>query len=194
MILILKKQKNRNKYVFTKNNLTIFSPNPKKLQLAFQDKSTLFESGFSVKTGSIVWNKEKDKLTNSAQKGKLLIWSHNIGQGKLTLHNNKKPQYIVTEKSEIGPVILVNRITGTSSQTKIKAAVVEKSTQFLAENHVNIIFPPKQINGNKVTQKLLKSIAKQISSNETADLIRLISGNTQLSKTELWKLIPLNFQ
>ncbi len=192
MILILRKQKNANKYVFNKNNLTIFSPNPKKLQLAFQGKSTLFESGFSVKTGSIVWNREKDKLTNSAQKGKLLIWAHNIGQGKLTLHNNKKPQFIISDKSEFGPVILVNRITGTSSQTKIKAAVVGKSTQFLAENHVNIIYPPKQINGNKVTQKLLKSIAKQISSDETANLIRLISGNTQLSKTELWKLIPLN--
>ncbi len=192
MILILKKQKSTNRYVFSKNGITIFSPNPKKLQLAFQNKTTLYESGFRVKTGSIVWNKEKKKLTNSAQKGKLLIWSHNIETGKLTLHNNKKPQYIITDKSEFGPVILVNRITGTSSQAKIKAAIVGKSIQFLAENHVNIIYPPRQINGKKVTKKLLQSIAKQIASDETAKLLRLISGNTQISKTELWKLIPLN--
>jgi len=191
MILILKKQKNSKKYVFSKNNLTIFTPNKMKLKQSFTNKSTLFESGFRVKTGSVVWNTNKEKLTNSAQNNTLLIWSHNIKNQKLTLHNNKKPQYIDTKISESGPAILVNRIIGTSIHTRIRAVFVPKSTQFLAENHVNIIYPPPEINGKKVTNKLLQSIVSQISSVETTALIRNISGNTQLSKTELWKLIPI---
>ncbi len=193
MILILKKQKSTEKYLFSKSGVTIFSPDREKLQHAFKGKSTLFESGFSVKTGSIVWNKEKDKLTDSPKNGKLLIWSGNIEKEKLTLHNLKKPQYIISEKAESGPVILVNRITGTSNRPKIKAVFIGESTRFLAENHVNIIYPPDQINGKKLTISLLKSLAKQISSTESGEIIRLISGNTQLSKTELWKLLPLTF-
>ncbi len=192
MLLILKKQKNRGKYVFTRNNISIFSPNTEKLKQLFHQKSTLFEAGFKVKTGSIVWNKNKEKLTNSDENSKLLIWSHNIGDGKLTLHNSQKPQYIESEKNESGPAIVVNRITGTSTNPKIKAVFLPKSARFLAENHVNIITPPATINGKKVTIRLLKSITKQIASTRTKEIISLISGNTQLSKTELWKLIPLD--
>ena len=193
MILILKKQKNTGKYLFRKNGIAIFTPNKSKLLEAYKGKSTLFEQGFSVKTGSIVWNNNKKKLTNSAQNNQLLIWAHNLADGKLVLHNSPKPQYIISEQVESGPVILVNRVTGTSSQAKIRAVFVPKSTRFLAENHVNIINPPAQINGKKVSVRLLKSIAKQISSDENCQLIKLITGNTQLSKNELWKLIPLDF-
>ena len=48
------------------------------------------------------------------------------------------------------------------------------------------------IQGKKVSIQLLKSITKQISSDQTKEIISLISGNTQLSKTELWKLIPID--
>ena len=192
MVLILKKRKNSGKYLYQKNMVSIFTPYPKKLQKAGSGKTTLFESGFDVKTGKIVWNKNKSILTNSENNSTLLIWAHNIEPNRLNLGNHKKPQYIKTNRFDVGPAIVVNRITGSTQHLNLRAAVVKKGVKFAAENHVNVIYPPTRIDGKPVTESLLKSIASQISSQKSAQFVRLITGNTQLSKTELWKLLPIN--
>lgn len=190
MILILQKRKNSGKYIFKKNGLRIFSPSPQNLKRSFKGKTTLFESGFSVKTGKIVWNENRDKLSDCA-KDVTLIWAHNITENGLKTNNNSKPQYIKSNRFEFGPAIVVNRVTGTNTSNNLKAAIVKKDVRFLAENHINVIYPPAKINGKRVTEKLMKSIAGQISSPDSIHVARLITGNTQLSKNELWKLLPL---
>lgn len=78
MLLILKKGKNKGNYLFRKNGILIFSENPKFLEKAFENKLTLHYLGYEVKTGRLVWNKNKHSLTNNPKDGVPLIWAHNI--------------------------------------------------------------------------------------------------------------------
>jgi adenine-specific DNA-methyltransferase len=192
MVMILKKGNNSGKYIFNKNGLTIFTPDLIKLKRVFNNKYSLEELGFKVATGKIVWNQHRSKLTDSDSKGVLLVWSHNIKSNKLILKNHpNKKQYIKSTIFDTGPAIIVNRVTGHHSTLSLRSAVIGKGVKFLAENHVNVIYPPKNI-----TFKQLKKISGQISSKSTIESMKLITGNTQISKTELAKLLPvdLNYQ
>ena len=201
MIMVLKKHKNKGDYIFSKNNISIFSINPDKLYKAFEGKTTLKELGFTVRTGKVIWNQHKDKLSDNNKNSIPLIWAHNITEQGIILENSdKKPQYIKFDKFDLGPAIIVNRITGAASNVNIKSAVVKPGVKFLGENHVNVIHPP--INDDQLTLSLtekneysyetLEKISKAISSPETIKTMQLVTGNTQISKTELENLMPLD--
>ena len=83
-------------------------------------------------------------------------------------------------------------MTGTASTARLKAAVVPKGLKFLAENHVNVILPPSETsNSAKTIEKQLRSIRDTLNSAHTLESIRLITGNTQVSRTELERLLPI---
>ena len=73
--------------------------------------------------------------------------------------------------------------------------------KFIAENHVNVIFPPskqKQTRMNlgiksagKKISLSLQNIVNQLSSIEKLEIVKNITGNTQISKTELENLFPI---
>jgi len=71
--------------------------------------------------------------------------------------------------------------------------------KFIAENHVNVIFPPSKqtqikmnFEDNSLKRNLtIEDIAKQLSSKEKLKAVENITGNTQISKTELEKLFPI---
>lgn len=202
MIIVLKKGENRGSYIFRKNGLMIFSEEVGKLKRAFSGKKTLSDLDYSVRTGKIVWNQNKHLLTNDPKNSYPLIWAHNITENglKLSINNPKKPQYIKATYYDVGPAIVVNRITGSLNSTKLKSAVVPAGLKFFAENHVNVIYPPscsgKQMNMYFVDKKdndpsLLKKIASQLASSIKMEILSSITGNTQISKTELERLVPL---
>jgi len=202
MLLILKKGNNKGDYIFKKNGIMIFSEHPDYLNNFFINKLTLSDLGFVIKTGRIVWNQNKHLLTNNSKEGIPLIWAHNIGFGEFIFpihENKKKPQYIKSKDFDIGPAIVVNRITGSVKSSILKAAVIPPGFKFFAENHVNVIFPPdykgqKNLNFiyNEFSIKVLNNIVKQLISKENYTIIRNITGNTQLSKNELEKLFPID--
>jgi len=71
--------------------------------------------------------------------------------------------------------------------------------KFIAENHVNVIFPPSENQQLSLTSAAKKSgkndlqkIVNQLTSKEKLAVLQYITGNTQISKTELEKLFPLN--
>lgn len=201
MLLILKKGKNKGDYIFKKNGIIIFSEDVKYLEEAFKDKVTLYDLGYEVKTGRVIWNENKNLLTNDAKKGVPLIWSQNIASDGLNLSaDESKPQYITKDNPDVGPAVVVNRITGTVKTAKLKAAIVPPGMKFFAENHVNVITPAKNAAqgrldlSEKNKKKIfisLNEIAKKLSSPEKLKVVRSITGNTQISKTELEKLFPL---
>lgn len=185
MLLILKKGKNKGNFVFKKNNKIIFSENPELLQGLFYKKKTLHELGYRVKTGRLVWNQNKKFLTNDSKQGVPLIWSSNIGESKLIFPLKHKPQFIKVKNYDAGPAIVLNRIVGSVKNPRLKAAIIPKGFKFIGENHVNVIYPPP---GTK--DKELKKIIKQLQSEECLKFICHLTGNTQISKTELQYLIP----
>ncbi len=191
MIMVLKKSANKGDYVFEKNGVSIFSPDPAGLNRAFTGKTTLRDLGMSVRTGRIVWNQHRDRLT-SRQKGAVpLIRSHNITRAGVVLKNSPgRPQFIRFESYDVGPAIVVNRVTGAAGKASLKAALIEPGFRFLGENHVNVIFPPAGL-GQKKASRLLRKIVEQINSPATTDTMKLVTGNTQISRTELECLLPL---
>lgn len=201
MLLILKKGKNKGDYLFKKNGILIFSEDTKYLEKAFRNKMTLYDLNYKVKTGRLTWNQNKHLLTNNPKGNIPLIWAHNVTEAglKFPIISNKKPQYIKKNDFDIGPAIVANRITGRVKSTRLKSAIIPSGMKFVGENHVNVIFPPSQQKQVKMILEAklpevnltLKDIASQISSKEKLRVIENITGNTQISKTELEKLFPI---
>lgn len=191
-LLVLKKGRNTRRYVFEHNGITIFTEKHEYLQEVFSKSVTLKELGYRVQTGKVVWNQHKNELTNNPEEGILLIWSHNISKGKLVLNNNpRKPQYIKWDKSKAdrGPAIVVTRVVGHPSRALMEAALVPPGTAFVAENHVNVIYPPPNVSIEE-----LEKIVAQLNSEEVNNIIREVTGNTQISKTELENLVPIRIE
>lgn len=192
MLIILKKtnSKKSRKYIFEKNGITIFTEDKKFLNDAYKNTVCLKEIGYGVKTGSIVWNEHKEKLTNDRNNSTLLIWASNIISGKIIIPNAKnKPQCIKNIPKDLiikSRVVVVNRITGSSKDINIKSAIVDEK-EFVCENHVNVIYPLKNLNHNYSLEDILNALQDEVN----IKVMRLISGNTQVSKTELEKLLPI---
>lgn len=141
MLLVLKKGKNKDDYIFRENGIQIFSENPKYLRKSFEGRTCLHDLGYTVKTGRLVWNQNKELLTNNPNEGIPLIWAHNITQKGLKIPiEHKKPQYVKINNYDKGPAIVVNRITGAAKSAKLRAAIVPANMKFIAENHCNVIF------------------------------------------------------
>ena len=201
MLLVLKKGKNKGDYLFKKNGVLIFSEGAKYLQRIFKDKATLHDLNYQVRTGRLVWNENKNLLTDNPKEGIPLIWAHNITKEGLDFPTvNDKPQYVKRKDFDVGPAIVVNRITGTVKESKLKAGFIPSGMKFIAENHVNVIFPPSKqeqikmdFRSNQPKKNLpIKSIIKQLSSIRGLKVIKNITGNTQISKNELEKLFPIS--
>ena len=192
MLIILKKtnSKKSSKYIFKKNRITIFTEDKKFLNKAYKNTVSLKDIGYTVKTGSIIWNEHKEKLTNDKNNSTLLIWASNINNGKIIIGYTKgKPQYIKNISNDLiikSRVVVVNRITGSSKDINIKAAIVNEK-EFVCENHVNVIYMSKNANCNYS----LEDIFKALQDKTNIKVMRLISGNTQISKTELERLLPI---
>jgi len=185
MLFVVKKGDNNGDYVFKQNSKTIFSEGADYLEDQFKDKSTLKELNYEVKTGKIVWNNNKDKLTNNSEKGVPLIWSKNITNNGLELGNYKREQYIESDNPNVGPAIVVNRIVGQPGKGSVRASKIPKDMKFLAENHVNVIKPKEE---SKID---IDSVLEQLNDPENVHILQKITGNSQLSKTELEELFPI---
>lgn len=192
MLIILKKtnSKKSSKYIFKKNGIKIFTEDKKFLNKAYKNTVSLKDIGYTVKTGNIIWNEHKEKLTNDKNNSTLLIWASNINNGKIIIGYTKgKPQYIKNISSDLiikSRVVVVNRITGSSKDINIKAAIVNEK-EFVCENHVNVIYMSKNANCNYSLEDIFKALQDKIN----IKVMRLISGNTQISKTELERLLPI---
>jgi len=189
MLIILQKKKDpTHKYIFDRNGSKYISPCYKELNELVAGTKTIDELGLYVKTGDVVWNQEKDKLSND---GILLIYSTNIINGELIINNIKskdgeKKQYIKGfHKSPIkGKAILVNRGYG-NVQYKFNYVSVDLK-EFYAENHVNMILP-----NNSESEKNLEIVKKSFEDEKTMKFIQMFVGNGAMSKTEIECVLPI---
>jgi adenine-specific DNA-methyltransferase len=202
MLIVLRKGKNRGHYLFEHNGIRIFCEDPAFLKKSFRGTRSLKDLGYSVRTGRLIWNQNKERLTNKAEEGVPLLWAHNISASGLVFPvTDKKPQYVKTGRYDEGPAIIVNRITGASRTAKIRAALVPEKMKFIAENHCNVIFPPKkggQLDleyGGRSSRRetvTLADVCEQLASPQKLVVMQNITGNTQISKTELENLFPIS--
>lgn len=183
--LVLRKGKRNDDYFVKLNGNVYLTPYYKELQTLLAGSTTLAELGFEVKTGDVVWNQVKEKLSDE---GTLLLYSSNFSKGEIVLGGLKEPkkQYIKDFKRPplSGKTIIINRGYGNAAY-KITAVVADYPTYY-AENHVNVIRPTT----SEATAKIEK-VLESLQSEKTNRFIRYFVGNCALSKTELENCLPI---
>jgi len=183
MILILRKEAPKNSnFILSRGNSVYITPEYIELQKSLNNSSTLRELMFSVKTGDVVWNQEKDKLSDIP--GTIIIYTSNIVNNTLTYPKLKggKKQYIqgFVKKPSVGPAIIVSR--GYGNNYAFSWTVIPDGMKFYGENHVNVITGPSE-HFNRIVQSLR--------SEKTQEFIDMFVGNGALSKTELESILPI---
>lgn len=168
----------------------IFNARPDLLAAEFVDRPTLADLGFKATTGPIVWNQQKEALRREEEPEAVrLLWARDIkNDGSLKEAGQlKSPSFVITDRKLVGPAIVVNRIVGAVGSGALRAALVPVGEEFTAENHVNVITAEDEA-PNVSYEKLLSALL----SPEISNRIRLLTGNTQISATELTHLLPLD--
>lgn len=185
MILVIKNSKSKKKpFIFERSGNTYITPYYKELNELVKNTRTLQELGYSIKTGEVVWNQNKDLLSDE---GDLIIYTTNIVNNEIVLNNlgKNKKQYITGFKKPItkGPAILVSRGYGNSYRFSFaKVGDIE----FYGENHINVIYPTTED-----SKKNIDKIEKSFKSENTEEFIKYFVGNGALSKTELETILPI---
>ena len=192
MLFVAKKEKsNENQFIVKLNDSLYFSPFYKEIKELIKDSKTLKELGYSVKTGSVVWNENKKNLTDDDSET-LLIYSSNIDKNNVLVLNNllgkEKKQYIknINKEPIRGSSILINR--GYGNKYTFRSTLVEDIPEYYVENHLNVITP--------ITSSQIISInqIKDILDGERVKLfIKYFIGNGSLSKYELENILPISF-
>lgn len=202
MLLVLRKGERSDHCVFRADlggaePTPLFLAGAARLAELLAGRHTLTSLGYRIATGRCVWNQRKDDLRREPSGETVpLIWAHNIRSGRLAWADDhpKRPQYLVHPQPDVGPAIVVNRVTGQVGRGGLRAALVPAGLRFVAENHVNVIQrvrdcftaePPDH------GEALDAAVLRELLSERTTEALRLITGNTQLSSRELRALIPL---
>lgn len=166
----------------------VFTENSEKLKKLFEKSSTLKVLGFSVKTGTVVWNQHKTKLTSDNKKT-LLIYNTNIEGQEIvekTFNNDEKKQYIDMEGQK-GIVLVVNRGNGNSAYKLTYSLVNLGERKYLVENHLNVIV----YTGQEDPVEKYNQIVRSFQDPRTAEFIKIFLGNNGLSKSELESIFPI---
>lgn len=169
---------------------TVLCEDPERLAAAFEGRSSLWELGYRAATGSVVWNQNRHRLRAEPGPGTYpLIWAHNIRDGalRLTTHHPRRPQYIIHDTPLGGEAIVVNRVVGSVGGGSLRCALVAEHTAFLGENHVNVVLRRGDVTPRIGWDGLLDRLRRP---GVNDHLVRL-TGNTQLSATELTHMLPL---
>ena len=196
-IIVIKKGPSSDHFVFRKSqpeanySRTIFCADPQRLESTFIGAKTVWELGYSVHTGTVVWNQARERLYSSmVPNSTRLLWAHDISEtGEISLAPlSQKPGWITNASPEIGPAIIVNRIVGSVGNARIRAATVPEGFKFVGENHVNVIVARAGASQLCSYQQLRHALTDPA----IASKVMSITGNTQLSASELCHLLPVN--
>ena len=195
--IILKKESNNLftsiecKYSIKFNDNFMFTNDSIFLKNLLEGTTTLAKLGLNVRTGNIVWNQHKDKLTDDENET-VLIYNTNLTKEHTidlkTFKNEEKKQYIKKD-GRIDPILVVNRGNGNSAY-KLNYALISNIGPYLVENHLNEIYSPKKIKKEELIN-LFNKIIQSFENPKTQIFIDLFLGNNGLSKTELETIFPI---
>lgn len=200
-------EKEENKFIFKLGTQIFFTAEKEKLASCYENSKRLCEMGFSVKTGPVVWNEHKDKVTND-NKCQLLLYNSNIEKNNILIKkfkNNEKGQYIdFKDKIEELPIIVCNRGNG-NAKYKLNFAYIDETVleelsvknkihiqDICVENHLNVIYYKKKDKTKEEIKVIMKNICEKLGDDEKIQLwSSIFLGNNGFSKTELEFYLPI---
>jgi adenine-specific DNA-methyltransferase len=162
----------------------------------YEKSKTLFELGFTVSVGTVVWNQCKEILTDDVIKTRL-IYCSDIVDNKLSIKkykSNEKKNYI--DKPGLAhPMIVINRGYGVG-EYKFNYCLIDTSSEYLIENHLICIEFNKENIGSVKKDELIKmynKVIKSLNDKRTQEFINLYFGNNAINTTELNYILPIYY-
>lgn len=168
----------------------IFTEKKREILKLWEKNTSLSNAGFKVKTGNIVWNQYKNVFSEYQEGYSPLLYSKDIKDNTLTLNPalSDRRWLPTNDKCLTEPSIIVNRIVGSLSNPQLKYALVDEKAYF-TENHVNVI---TFTGASQQSLSKLKELTQMIDDSKEwlSSYLQAVTGNTQISATELLNLIP----
>ena len=193
IIFIIQNKKGFNDdYFIKKDEIIIFNTkeNIKDIKEIYENSTNLYNLKFNAKIGSIVWNENKDLLTDDNSKTRL-IYNTDIKNNQLIIKeykNNSKKNYI-NKTGYNEPLLVINRGNGNSSY-KLEYCLINIQEEYLIENHLIIIKYNEDIANEDLIDKYEK-IIKSFENPKTKEFIKIFFGNNAINIKELLYLLPI---
>jgi len=195
IILIIQKTsttKNNSPFVIELNDFVIFSLQETKEQIIhlYSGSKSLWDMGFKVSVGTVVWNQCKDILTNDETKTRL-VYSSDIIDNKLSMkkYTNVEKKNYIHKEGIIKPIIVINRGYGVG-EYKFNYCIIDEKTPFLIENHLIVIEPINELPYEQLMYEYNKIICS-LSNEKTSEFIHIYFGNNAINTTELNYIVPI---
>ena len=186
------------------SHYTIFSTSDtiKRLNELYINATTLSTLKFKVYVGNVVWNQNKDILTDDSQKT-LLIYSSDIKNNKLDIRkykNTDKKNYI-DKKGYSEPLLVINRGYGVGIyefQCSLvncdgTSGTTDYIREYLIENHLICIKyegSGSDASGAEIISKY-KQLYRSLNDDKTKEFIKLYFGNNAINTTEISNILPI---
>jgi adenine-specific DNA-methyltransferase len=154
-----------------------------------EEGSTLDKLGFKVTVGSVLWNEQKERLTDDADCARL-IYSTDLVDNKVSMlrYNNPAKKNYIRQEGTNELAIVVNRGYG-SNRYAFRFALVHMKN-YLVENHLLVIRHAKLRNRYRLKKKLLK-VYESFEDPRTREFISLYFKNNAMSTLELATVLPV---
>jgi hypothetical protein len=173
---------------------TIFAIPEMKVKITklYENSKSLFELGFKVSVGNVVWNQCKDILTDDATKTRL-IYSSDINDNALIIKNytNDDKKNYINKPGITRPMIVINRGYGVG-EYKFNFCIIDEKKEYLVENHLICIEAAKE---DELSRKALlqsyKKIILSLNDKRTSEFISIYFGNNAINTTELNHILPI---
>ena len=200
--LPVKTEINNTKYILNIHSYTIFvienNNNMTNIVKLYENSKTLWDLGFTVSVGNVVWNQCKDILTDDVTKTRL-IYCSDIVDNKLSIKaykNGDKKNYI-DKPGTTRPMIVINRGYGVG-EYKFNYCLINETTSYLIENHLICIEYKSNNDESKNIDKtelikMYEKVIKSLKDERTQEFIKLYFGNNAINTTELNYILPIYY-
>lgn len=199
IILIIQNVKpkdNNIPYHIVVSEYTIFGTpdNINELKELYNDSQTLFELGYRVNVGNVVWNQCKNELTDDSDKT-LLVYSSDIANNTISIKNYSNPEKknYIDRKGTTDPLLIINRGYGVGKYNFNYCIINENSnTEYLIENHLICIKDTNTVSKKELITNYRK-IVESFENKKSVEFIKIYFGNNAMNTTELCKILPIYF-
>jgi hypothetical protein len=175
------------------------------LLLNSNPNKSLYDLGFDVNVGNVIWNEHKSKLSNSKNdKNCMLIYQHNISNDNVFINNapisnnEKKGKYIDLDCNVKNTIqsnekfIILNRGYGTGKYNYKFCLCDNTGGIYYVENHLLIIKinPNNSYDDDAINQKY-EMIIKSLGTSQMYEFIRIYVNTGAINVNELLHIFPI---
>ena len=180
------------RFILQIHNYTIFTEEGKKgvfMDLCRNSKS-LWDLGFKVSVGTVVWNQCKKILTHDQTKTRL-IYSSDIVDNQLVMkkYNNEEKKNFINKPGITRPMIVINRGYGVG-EYQFNYCLIDEQKEYLIENHLICIESRTDLLRDVLVVEY-KKIIESLNDPRTTEFINLYFGNNAINTTELNYILPV---